>query len=525
MTVRFPTPRAALALVCLGLMMAAGRGQVAGQGRSARLMVQDTGLEGVDRGLRDQGAAREPRGQSLRARAMATQADGSTTERLYRAGSVIVKFRDGTTQNAVLSAMRQVDGSGMDRLSYADFDIMAIPADADPEAASAALRARDDVEYAQPRYLNAPMLRPNDPMYSQQWNFPAIDMERAWDIQPAAGDQITVAVLDTGVAFRTATVRYNSSFAYQLTPGGPLYPPLGVVDVPYAVAPELGTAKFVSPHDFIWNDGLPFDLDGHGTHVSGTVGQLTNNGIGVAGLAYNVHVMPVKVLDGDWDYIFDSPEVGTDDVLARGIRYAVDNGAKVINMSLGRTGGGPARVVEDAIRYAVSHGTFVAVAAGNSGDSGNAPSRTAEFAPSIDGMVAVGAVGRALERAYYSTTASYVELAAPGGDQRRDGLAGGVLQQTLDEDFVFTFDQGPARTTPPRGDMFVYDFFQGTSMSTPHVAAFAAMLMQQGITSPAAIEAIMKQTARDLGTPGNDSSYGAGLIQPRAALRGIGLAK
>jgi hypothetical protein len=168
-------------------MMAAGRGQVAGQGRSARLLVQDTGLEGVDRELRDQGAAREPRGESLRARTMATQADGSTTERLYQAGSVIVKFRDGTTQNAVLSAMRQVDGSAMDRLSYADFDIMAIPADADPEAVSAALRARDDVEYAQPRYLNVPMLRPNDPMYAQRWNFPAIDMERAWDIQPAAG--------------------------------------------------------------------------------------------------------------------------------------------------------------------------------------------------------------------------------------------------------------------------------------------------------------------------------------------------
>ena len=524
MTVRFPALRTALAIACVGFAAAAARSPVAGQERSARLLVQDTGLAGIDRGLRDQGVAHEPRGRSVRGRAMAAQADG-TQERLYRDGSVIVKFRDGTTQNAVQSAMRQVDGSGMDRLSYANFDIMAIPANADPEAVSASLRARDDVEYAQPRYLNQPMLRPNDPMYPQQWNFPAIDMERAWDIQPSAGDQIIVAVLDTGVAFKTATVRYNSRFPYQLTPGGPIYPPLGPVDVPYAVAPELGSAKFVSPHDFIWNDDLPFDLDGHGTHVSGTVGQLTNNGIGVAGLAYNVHIMPVKVLDGDWDYIFDSPEIGTDDVLARGIRYAVDNGAKIINMSLGRTGGGAALVVNDAIRYAVSHGAFVAVAAGNTGDIGNAPSRTAEAAPSIDGMVAVGAVGRALDRAYYSTTASYVEITAPGGDQRRDGLAGGILQQTLDEDFVFTFDMGPARTTPPRGDVFVYDFFQGTSMSTPHVAAFAAMLMQQGITSPAAIEAIMKQTARDLGTAGNDSSYGAGLIQPRAALRGIGLAK
>jgi serine protease len=235
--------------------------------------------------------------------------------------------------------------------------------------------------------------------------------------------------------------------------------------------------------------------------------------------------MPVKVLDETWDYIFDSPNIGTDDTLARGIRYAVDNGAQVINMSLGRTGGGPARVVEDAIRYAVSRGTFVAVAGGNSGDTGNAASRTAEPAPSIDGMVAVGAVGRSLDRAFYSTTNAYVELVAPGGDQRRDGTAGGILQQTLDQDLVHTYEQGPLRTTPPRADVFTYTFFQGTSMSTPHVAAFAAMLMQQGIRNPAVIETVMKQTARDLGTPGTDTSYGAGLIQPRAALRGLGLAR
>ena len=332
-------------------------------------------------------------------------------------------------------------------------------------------------------------------------------------------------MLDTGVAFRTSTIRYNSRFAFQLTPGGTFYPALGIVDVPYAVAPELGASKFVAPRDFIWEDDLPFDLDGHGTHVSGTIGQLTNNGVGVAGFAYNVRIMPVKVLDENWDYIFDSPNVGTDDTLARGIRYAVDNGAKVINMSLGRTAGGPATVVEDAIRYAVSHGTFVAVAGGNSGDSGNAPNRTAQAAPSIAGMVAVGAVGRSLERAYYSTTNEYVELTAPGGDQRSDGGPGGILQQTLDQDLVHTYDLGPLRTTAPRGDVFAYYYFQGTSMSTPHVAAFAAMLMQQGITSPAAIEAIMKQTARDLGTAGMDTSFGAGLIQPRAALRGLGLAR
>jgi serine protease len=422
--------------------------------------------------------------------------------------------------------MRAVHASSVQQPSYADFEIMQISPDLDPEVAAAELQRQPDVEYAQPRYRNYPMLRPNDPLYDRQWNFPAIDMERAWDLQPSAGNEITVAVLDTGVAFRTRTLTYrNTTVPCQLDPGGPFYPPPGIVDVPFAVAPELGDAKFVAPHDFIWEDDLPFDLDGHGTHVSGTIGQLTNNGVGVAGMAYNVRIMPVKVIDDAWVCIFDSPTFGTDDTVARGIRYAVDNGANIINMSIGRSTGGPATVITEAIRYAVSRGVFVAVAAGNQFESGNPPSRTAESAPSIAGMMAVAAVGRSLERAYYSTTNAYVEIAAPGGDQRRDGSTGGVLQQTVDQSLLHTYESGPQRFVPPRADAFGYYYFQGTSMATPHVSAFAALLMQQGITNPAAIEAAIKQFARDLGRAGVDNEYGYGLIQPRAALRGLGLAK
>ena len=425
------------------LVTTSGRTQDVGLGGAARVVVQDVGLEGIDRGLRDREAPLAPGGRITRGLAVRS-ASGATAKDIFRTGSVVVKFREGAGQNGIVSAMRAVEGRAIERPSYADFEIMTIPPTADPEAVSADLRARPDVEYAQPRYLNHAMLRPNDQSYNQQWNFPALDMERVWDIQPAAGDQIIVAVLDSGVAFRTATVRYNSRFPFEIEEGGPTYPPLGLVDVPFAVAPDLGSAKFVSPRDFIWDDDLPFDLDGHGTHVSGTVGQLTNNSVGVAGMAFNVRIMPVKVIADVWDDIFGSPNVGTDDVLARGVRYAADNGAKVINMSIGRDLGGPSTVVDDAIRYAISRGAFVAVAAGNSAVEGNAPSRTAEQAPNIPGMIAVGAVGRSLERAYYSTTNTYVEIAAPGGDQRRDGGTGGILQQTLDQDLLHTYLRGPA---------------------------------------------------------------------------------
>ena len=488
----------AAAAAAVGLCTALVQGSSPAQ--ASRAIVQELGLPAMDRGLRDQDAPR-----AARSREDAERVTKSGVPRLaYEPGSIIVKYRNDPDA----------------------FDVVAIPPTSDPEAMAAAMRTRPDVEFAQPRYRNYAMARPNDTLYANQWNFPAIDMERAWDIQPGATADIIVAVLDSGMAYRSLTVRYEDVEEFRLN--GRLYPALGDVIVPFAAAPELGpsgSSRFVAPRDFIWNDDLPVDLDGHGTHVAGTIGQLTNNNSGTVGMAYNVRLMPVKIIQGTWDDIFGSPFVGTDDVVARGIRYAADNGAKVLNLSIGRTEGGPAPVVADAVRYAVSRGAFVAIASGNTRDTGNQGNRLALAAPDIDGAIAVGAVGRTLDLAYYSTTGSYVEISAPGGDQRRNGTTGGILQQTLDLDLLETYERPPSQFEPPRADSFNYFYFQGTSMATPHVSGFAALLIQQGITSPAAIEAAMKQFATDKGPPGRDDQYGYGLINPRATLRGLGLAR
>jgi serine protease len=283
--------------------------------------------------------------------------------------------------------------------------------------------------------------------------------------------------------------------------------------------------------DFVFWDGPVIDFVGHGTHVAGTVLQETNNNLGLAGIAYQARLLPLKACYGYWELQivmsalgrpgFVDPNEGggcPDAATSQAIRFAADTGAQIVNLSLGGPGLSPA--LEAAITYAVGRGTFVSISAGNSFEEGNTVEYPGVYGPSIDGAMTVAAVGRANRRAYYSNIGSQVEIAAPGGDVRDGGFPGMVYQTSL-----FLPDFNPFTVVRPRFDRYTDIPFQGTSMAAPHVAGLAALLYSQGISRPSAIEAALKRFAVDLGNRGRDDEYGYGLVDARAALRGLGVAR
>jgi serine protease len=406
-------------------------------------------------------------------------------------GKLVVKFVEGLTDRDVARTVSAAGGVGGRNLAYADFTVVTLADGVDPVEAAARAAAEPGVMYAEPLARRYHTYRPNDPLYEFQWNLQRLDLERAWDINLGGSNAVVVAVIDGGVAYATQ--------------GG------------FAQAPDLAGTRFVPGYDFIWDDDTPFDLDGHGTHVTGTIAQTTGNATGTAGFAFNVSVMPVKAISSEWDEILGAPNLGTSATVAQAIRFAVDRGAKVLNLSLG--GSDPSTAERDALIYAVDKGAIVLIAAGNDAEDGSPPSYPAQYAKDLDGVMAVGAVDYQLRRANYSNVNDYVEIVAPGGDVdadlNDDGYGDGVLQQTLDFDAIVQF----------RFNEFGYFFLSGTSMSTAHVSAMAALLIDQGVTNPKAVEAALEKFATDAGPSGRDNEYGYGLINPRATLRGLGLAR
>ncbi|WP_373481239.1 S8 family peptidase [Geminocystis sp.] len=303
---------------------------------------------------------------------------------------------------------------------------------------------KKEVEYIEPNYIYHSLEVPNDPAYTQQWNLRSINIEQAWD--ETKGEGIAVAVIDTGVT----------------------------------KVPDFDQTQFVEGYDFVNNRVDAQDDVGHGTHVAGTIAQSTNNNYGVAGIAYKAKIMPLKVLGVSGGSVAD---------IAEAIRFAADNKADVINMSLG--GGGDSQLMRDAIKYAHDKGVVIIAAAGN--ENRNSASFPARY-PEVISVAATDSIG---EKAPYSNFGAGIDISAPGGSQ-----TGKIIQETITGDNQKTAFIG----------------FQGTSMASPHVAGVAALIKSTGIENPDEVREILVKSARKIEKdPLNH--YGAGQLDAAKSVK------
>ena len=340
------------------------------------------------------------------------------------------------------------------------------------ETAAQQLSSVAGVQYAEPNRYRETYVIPNDPGFASQWGLNKINAPAAWD-RTTGSPNIVVAVIDTGIDLD------HPELAPLLVPG------FDMVDLGANPTPPPG---FRFEGDFQGRDNVPQDEVGHGTHVAGTIACLSNNGSGVAGVTWQCRLMPVKVLTRIVNIANSSDVRGTGSAadIAAGIRWAVDNGARVLNLSLG--GSTDTQVERDAIAYAIAHGAVVCAAMGNGGLAG-----PISFPAAYPGVVAVGAIDTADHRASFSQVGPHIDIAAPGV---------GILSTVWND----------GTTT-----------MSGTSMASPHVAGVAALVLScNGSLTGAQVADILRQTARPLrdnaADPVPNNNYGFGCVDAQAAV-------
>ncbi len=403
-------------------------------------------------------------------------------------GQVIVKFKSGAIAparlafaSANLETSRQLGGG--ETLYTIGGELTTTAARDSVLETVEALRTRDDVEFAQPNYLYYTTATPNDSLYKDQWNYPAINLPGAWDITTGSSS-VVIAVLDTG--------KMNH--------------------------PDL-SGQFVGGYDFVSDASISTDGDGrdsdatnpgtgrsasHGIHVAGTIAALSNNNSGVAGVCWNCKVLPVRVVS-------DTGASSAD--ITDGIRWAAglsiagvpDNAypAKVINMSLaGELPCSADPTYQNAINAAYERNISIVVAAGNR------KKRASGFVPaSCNNVITVAATDYVGGRAPYSNFGATIEVSAPGGNIKtklHDGQSQDGIRSTI---------KNP-------GGSYAYSGYQGTSMAAPHVSGvIGLMLSRNSALTPTQIVNKLKRTARAISTEKCRAGCGAGLIDADAALR------
>lgn len=323
---------------------------------------------------------------------------------------------------------------------------------------AAALRAEPGIEWVRrPTIAQVSGRVPNDPLLAKQWSLRKIGALRGWGYEDGTTSPVTVAVIDTGV--------------------DPSHPDL--------------QASLVKGVDFVNIDEDPADDHGHGTHVAGIIAARPDNRKGIAGLSWGAKIMPLKAcgLDGSCNEF----------LVIAAIVYAVQQGAKVVNLSLGGAGGGCPPGYDLVRRYAEQREVILIASVGNSGakKDGN----PMMYPAGCDGYVGVGATSPSDGWAPFSQHNSSVDLAAPGM-----GVVSTLPPSLSMEDDTSSPGYGPA---------------DGTSMAAPYVAGLAALLLSaHPAWTPAQVLRRMSKTAIDLGVRGRDPFFGAGRIDVARALAG-----
>jgi subtilisin family serine protease/Tol biopolymer transport system component len=394
---------------------------------------------------------------------------------------------------------------------------LSVAPDTDIQRLAAEYGADPSVEYAEPNYVRQLFFTPNDPFFSSSgswgqtfpdlWGLHNIRADSAWDLSTGTG--VVVAVIDTGLNFDHPELAPNvwTNPGEDLNGDGRLGGynacPMPNGDFNCVDDDGNGYADDVHGWQFPAKTGDVYDHVGHGSHVSGTLAAVGNNGGGVIGVAWNARLMPLNV----WGDFAGAADVN----IARAVVYAVENGAAVVNMSFG--GLGDSLVQRDAIAFGVSQGLVLVAAAGNDAIDVRSVSPA-----DLDGVIAVGAVDHLDQPAGFSNFGGKLELAAPGGG-----------------------DSGPPRYLPEASilsttgvqldpllemDAFVPPFYMpsfqrlaGTSMAAPHVSGVAALILSRHPEfTVEQVRQVLRDSADDLGPPGRDARYGYGRLNAARAV-------
>lgn len=354
------------------------------------------------------------------------------------------------------------------------------------------LNQRDDIIYAEPNYIRHALATPNDPFYSLQWHYPAINLPQAWDLTTGArtGSDVIVAVVDTGVFLAHSDLADNLVSGYDF-----------ISDTNNAADGNGIDSNADDPGD----SAQVGNSSWHGTHVAGTIAAQTDNSLGGAGVAWQAKIMPLRALGTQGGSSYD---------IIQSIRFAAklsnDSGtvplqiADVINLSLG--GGGSSQAEQDAFTEVRDEGVIIVAAAGNENTS------QLSFPASYDGVISVSATGFDDTLAPYSNFGTAIDIAAPGGNQsvdlNSDNNGDGIFSTLVDD------STGTRKTS--------FAFYQGTSMAAPHMAGVVALMRAEhpGL-SPDDLDTLISSgtISTDLGSSGRDDSFGHGLIDAFKAVQ------